>query len=773
MFFLLQSVLPAPVGTASKNRVAASLGLLFLTLCFMGSARAQSASDVIVDNSNSSQVALTGAWTTSVATPGYYGSNYLHDGNTGKGTKSVRFAPSLPVAATYELFGRWTGDANRATNVPIDIVYAGGTTTVVVNQQQNGGQWVSLGRFNCAAGLGASATIRTTGTTAYVIADAFRWVADAAPPPPPPDALNAPTGLAASVAGSTVSLSWTDASTGESGYKVQRKIGSNGAWEDRLRGTTPNQSSYSESGLAAGLYFYRVLAYKASVSNGPTSDEVSATIAPSPTAPAAPTALTATSGNAQAALSWSAVSGAISYRLFRATVSGSYNALAPVATVTTPNATDTNLSNGTPYFYVVRAVNAAGESSNSSEASATPTSPFVLDAHIRSAATDDTWLGVGLINATAENQTLSGAIGGGATQSSEVKIVCSGGVGSQTVKVSVPDWSAFAVSNWSARFYDAATNGNDITAQITGAGGWEVVMNAGDERTLRVEVSAPNDAAIGAIQALTIRASANSTSETPAIDVVKAIWKAVETNQPDALIRVTPSEEEDADYSGKGVYNTNGANQSAQSLSVPGAPVSFDVQLQNEGASAAPFVIKLPAAPTGWSLQLFDALADGNDISAAAQSAAGWNSPLLGSGEQRELRLVMTPAADTFTSASVLLSVTCGALSDSVGAIVPVQSIAGVEYSLDGGKTWAPVPAGDIKVTQWSLIAFRASRGNPDAPWPSTPFKPEWKQGAQSHVGKEVYLHFPQLTGEDAIKISAQCGNAVTALVRVLPDPDE
>ncbi len=131
--------------------------------------------EMIVDNGDPSGVTLTGAWTASTFTPGYHGANYLHDGNTGKGTKSVRFTPNLPAAGSYEVFARWTSNPGRANNVPIDIVSAGGTTTVTVNQQTNGGQWNSLGIFSFAAGSAGSVLVRTNGTNGYVIADAVKF----------------------------------------------------------------------------------------------------------------------------------------------------------------------------------------------------------------------------------------------------------------------------------------------------------------------------------------------------------------------------------------------------------------------------------------------------------------------------------------------------------------------------------------------------------------------------------------------------------------------
>jgi hypothetical protein len=100
-----------------------------------------------LDNSDTSGVMLTGAWSASSSVGGFIGANYLHNGNTGKGSKSVRFTPSLASAGSYQVSLRWTSDGNRATNVPVDIVHTGGTTTTPLNQQTQGWQGVPLGTF--------------------------------------------------------------------------------------------------------------------------------------------------------------------------------------------------------------------------------------------------------------------------------------------------------------------------------------------------------------------------------------------------------------------------------------------------------------------------------------------------------------------------------------------------------------------------------------------------------------------------------------------------
>lgn len=132
--------------------------------------------EIVMDNTDTSGVALTGAWTASSAIAGYYGNNYIHDGNGGKGSRSVRFTPVFPSDGLYEVFVRWTSDPNRSASVPVTVVSAGGTEEVRVNQQLNSGEWISLGRYAFNVGSG-SVTVSNTGTTGAVVVDAVKFAA--------------------------------------------------------------------------------------------------------------------------------------------------------------------------------------------------------------------------------------------------------------------------------------------------------------------------------------------------------------------------------------------------------------------------------------------------------------------------------------------------------------------------------------------------------------------------------------------------------------------
>ncbi len=91
-----------------------------------------------------------------------------------------------------------------------------------------------------------------------------------------------------------------------------------------------------------------------------------------PLSPASPVNLAATAGNGLVTLSWAGVANADGYNVYRGTQPGGEDSV-PIATGVAATAfTDTGLANDTTYYYLVTAVNAAGESSPSNEGAATP-----------------------------------------------------------------------------------------------------------------------------------------------------------------------------------------------------------------------------------------------------------------------------------------------------------------------------------------------------------------------------------------------------------------
>jgi fibronectin type 3 domain-containing protein len=175
-----------------------------------------------------------------------------------------------------------------------------------------------------------------------------------------------PTGLLPTAGNAQVSLAWT-ASTGATSYHVKRATVSGGLYAQIAAPTSP---SYTDTGLTNGTKYFYVVSAVDSAGESANSAEVNQTPAAPVTIPVTPTGLVATAGNAQVALTWNGSSGAMSYHIKRATVSG--GPYTQIAAPTSPSYTDTGLTNGTTYYYVVSALNGAGESGNSSEVNATP-----------------------------------------------------------------------------------------------------------------------------------------------------------------------------------------------------------------------------------------------------------------------------------------------------------------------------------------------------------------------------------------------------------------
>ncbi|HUA16148.1 MAG TPA: glycoside hydrolase family 44 protein [Verrucomicrobiae bacterium] len=175
----------------------------------------------------------------------------------------------------------------------------------------------------------------------------------------------APAGLTATAGDQQVSLSWS-ASSGATSYAVRRGTASGGPYTSVA---SPTTTSYTDTGLTDGTIYYYVVTASNSYGSSGNSNEASAT--PELAVPAAPTNLTATPGNQQVSLSWSASTNAASYNVLRSTTNGS--GYTKISSPTATSYTDTGLTNGTTYYYVVTATNSSGTSGNSNQASATPT----------------------------------------------------------------------------------------------------------------------------------------------------------------------------------------------------------------------------------------------------------------------------------------------------------------------------------------------------------------------------------------------------------------
>lgn len=129
-------------------------------------------------------------------------------------------------------------------------------------------------------------------------------------------------------------------------------------------------------------------------------------------APAAPSGASATLVNGfHSNITWNAVTGATSYKVKRATTVGGPYII--VRHVTGTNYLDSGLSSGTTYYYVVSALNSAGQSVNSSEFCVTTQSPgpILVANYTLEGNTDDSTINNYHAAATGSPVYISGQVG--------------------------------------------------------------------------------------------------------------------------------------------------------------------------------------------------------------------------------------------------------------------------------------------------------------------------------------------------------------------------
>jgi lipoprotein-anchoring transpeptidase ErfK/SrfK len=171
----------------SANRSAASIRayalVVLLGLSLAATSRAHAAEEIVLDNGAPS-VQVSGAWSSTALTPGYAGADYLfRPPSNGDATVFWPF-PSNMTRGRYQVFARWTSDANRATNASYWVSFEGGGLPVTRNQRDNGGTWQPLGSFDFSPGKSQGVTL-SDRSDGVVVADALRWVGPLTDEPAP------------------------------------------------------------------------------------------------------------------------------------------------------------------------------------------------------------------------------------------------------------------------------------------------------------------------------------------------------------------------------------------------------------------------------------------------------------------------------------------------------------------------------------------------------------------------------------------------------------
>jgi len=298
---------------------------------------------------------------------------------TGEGPASVQVAATtvtpvpVPVAPSAPLGVSAAGGANQVT---VSWPAVAGATSYNIYRSTASGVSPANGTKIVGVTSPYTNTGLAAGTMYYFVVTAMNGAGEsgasmqssattnAAPPAIPA----APTGVTATGGASQVSLNWT-AVTGATSYNVYwSTVAAVGTAGTKITGAA---RPYVQTGLAPSTtYYYVVTAVNGSGESAPSAQAAATTNAPVPVVPAAPAGVTATGGTNQVTVSWNAVAGATTYNLYYGTSSGVTKASAKIVNAASPYV-HTGLAAGTAYFYVVTAVNGAGEGNASAQATAT------------------------------------------------------------------------------------------------------------------------------------------------------------------------------------------------------------------------------------------------------------------------------------------------------------------------------------------------------------------------------------------------------------------
>jgi fibronectin type 3 domain-containing protein len=293
----------------------------------------------------------------------------------GPGSAPVSTTPNVPLPATPTGLTATPGSATVSLNWNM---VAGATS---YNVYRNGALISSpdVASF--------SDTGLTNGTTySYTVAavDSAGASSNSAPVSATPSASTqpptAPTGLVGVPGQATAILNWNPVG-GATSYNVYRSLSASTV--GALVGT-PTGNLYTDMGIDSNysyddphfvptIYYYVISAVNG-VGVSPNSSQVSVT--PNYLVPSAPENFVATPGNASVSLTWTTreldTTPATSFLVYR---NGTL-----IASPGTDSFTDTGLTNGTAYTYIVVAVSSLGESPNSTQQTATPLAPITVPA---------------------------------------------------------------------------------------------------------------------------------------------------------------------------------------------------------------------------------------------------------------------------------------------------------------------------------------------------------------------------------------------------------
>lgn len=259
-----------------------------------------------------------------------------------------------------------------------------------------------------AAGTSAYTDTAVLANTRYFYrvqaenADATSDYSDEAAVTTPPDAPEPPVGLGLQVLSSReIRLTWTDQSSLEQLFKVERRVVGDGAGFRQIATVaavsgTGSAVVYADAGLVpATHYTYRVRAYNAGGDSAYTGEETARTLPNRPGVPSGLAVRVVSQNELQ--LTWTDGSSDENGFKIERSLDGTEFAQIDTAPANATTYASSGLAPNTPYYFRVRATNDGGDSNYSNVASGTtwpevPQAPTGLSAQVSPAGVRLTWM---------------------------------------------------------------------------------------------------------------------------------------------------------------------------------------------------------------------------------------------------------------------------------------------------------------------------------------------------------------------------------------------